>query len=49
MLGIHVGYDWGRMLEFARVALFEGALHICFHEKEGNVVLVGFSVRLELI
>ena len=26
MLGMRVGYDWGRMLKFARVADFEGAV-----------------------
>jgi len=36
MLGMRVGYDWGRMLQFARVAEFEGRLHVCFHEKEGE-------------
>jgi HD superfamily phosphohydrolase len=48
MLGMKVGYDWGRMLRFARVAMFEGQLHVCFHEKEAWQLYELFHSRYTL-
>ncbi|KAA0156370.1 hypothetical protein FNF29_01163 [Cafeteria roenbergensis] len=48
MLGMRVGYDWGRMLKFARVADFEGAQRICFQEKEAWQLYELFHSRYTL-